>query len=284
MSTRIRNNVICIGTGPITLVFSHGFGCDQNVWRLLSPGFEERFKLVLFDLVGGGTSGASAYDRDKYSSLDGYADDLLEVVDEFGTGPVVFVGHSVSAMIGLIAHLKNPSRFAAHVMIAPSPCYIDDGDYVGGFTRADIGALLGALESNYLGWSSSMAPVIMGAPDRPELGVDLAQSFCRVNPDIAKHFARVTFLSDTRAELGKLTAPTLIIQSTHDVLAPVVVGEYLHQQIPNSSLQIIDNIGHCPHLSAPDACARAMNEFLATLNVIDAIDAVSRGGAGDGPA
>ena len=270
MDTRIRNSVTCVGAGPTTMVFSHGFGCDQNVWRLLSPGFDERYKVVLFDLVGGGRSDGAAYNCDKYSSLDGYADDLLEVIGEFGKGPVVFVGHSVSAMIGLIAHLKNPALFAAHVMIAPSPCYINDGDYVGGFTRADIGALLEALESNYLGWSSSMAPVIMGAPDRPELGIELAQSFSRVNPEIARHFARVTFLSDTRAELGKLTAPTLIIQSTEDVIAPVVVGEYLHRQIANSTLRIIDNVGHCPHLSAPGACARAMNEFLDKLIAIDA--------------
>lgn len=168
-------------------------------------------------------------------------------------------------MIGVLAHLKAPERFKAHVMIAPSPCYINDGDYVGGFTRQDIGALLDALEEDYLGWSSRMAPVIMGAPDRPELSASLTQSFCRTNPDVARHFARVTFLSDTRAEVAKLTAPTLIIHSSDDVIAPVAVGEYLHRQLPQSTLKVIRNVGHCPHLSAPGACAAAMNGFLETL-------------------
>ena len=265
VSIRQRNNVQCIGSGPTTMVFAHGFGCDRDVWRLLSPDFASRFKLVLFDLVGSGMSDLAAYDRGRYSSLDGYADDLLEIVDEFGDGPVIFVGHSVSAMIGVIAHVKAPDRFKAHVMIAPSPCYINDGEYVGGFSREDIGSLLDALEQNHLGWSSRMAPVIMGAPDRPELSVELTKSFCRTNPDVAKHFARVTFLSDTRADVAKLTAPTLIIQSSEDVIAPTAVGEYLHRQLPNSTLKVISNVGHCPHLSAPLACAEAMNEFLRAL-------------------
>jgi len=265
MNPRQRNNVQCIGSGPTTMVFAHGFGCDRDVWRLLSPDFASRFKLVLFDLVGSGMSDLTAYDPTRYESLDGYASDLLEIIDEFGDGPVVFVGHSVSAMIGLIAHVRSPEHFKAHVMIAPSPCYINDGEYVGGFSREDIGALLDALEENYLGWSSKMAPVIMGVPDRPELGVELTQSFCRANPEIAKHFARVTFLSDTRADLAKLTAPALIIQSTEDVIAPLAVGEYLRRQLPNSTLEVIQNVGHCPHLSAPAACTAAINRFLKAL-------------------
>lgn len=265
MSLRQRNNVQCIGSGQTTMVFAHGFGCDRDVWRLLSPGFASRFKLVLFDLVGSGMSDLTAYDPARYGSLDGYAADLLEIIDEFGDGPVIFVGHSVSAMIGLIAHIKSPQHFKAHVMIAPSPCYINDGEYVGGFSREDIGALLDALEENYLGWSSKMAPVIMGAPDRPELSADLSRSFCRANPEIAKHFARVTFLSDTRADVAKLTAPTLIIQSTKDVIAPLAVGDYLHRQLANSVLEVIDNVGHCPHLSAPATCAAAINRFLKAL-------------------
>jgi len=265
MNLTQRNNVSCIGSGQTTMVFAHGFGCDRDVWRLLSPDFAERYRLVLFDLVGSGMSDLTAYTRTRYESLDGYAADLLEIIDEFGNGPVIFVGHSVSAMIGLIAHVKSPGQFKAHVMIAPSPCYIDDGEYVGGFSRADVGALLDALAENYLGWSSRMAPVIMGAPDRPELGASLTQSFCRTNPEIAKHFARVTFLSDTRADVAKLTAPTLIIQSTEDVIAPPAVGEYLHRQLPNSVLEIVDNVGHCPHLSAPAACADAIIRFLKAL-------------------
>jgi sigma-B regulation protein RsbQ len=265
MTLQHRNNVQIIGDGPATMVFAHGFGCDREVWRLLSPEFAKRFRLVLFDLVGSGMSDLAAYDWTRYESLDGYATDLLEVIDEFADGPVVYVGHSVSAMIGLIAHVLSPGHFKAHVMIAPSPCYINDGEYVGGFSRKDIGALLDALKENYLGWSSKMAPVIMGAPDRPELGEALAQSFCRANPEIAEHFARVTFMSDTRADVAKLTAPTLIIQSTDDVIAPLAVGTYLHRQIPNSVLEVISNVGHCPHLSAPAACTDAINRFLKTL-------------------
>ena len=262
MSTRARNNVHVSGSGPATIFFAHGFGCDQNMWRLLAPTYAERYRTVLFDLVGSGGSDLDAYDPAKYGSLAGYADDVLEIVHELGEGPTIFVGHSVSAMIGMLANLKDPTSFVAQLMIAPSPCYIDDGDYVGGFSRADIDSLLGTLESNYLGWSSNMAPAIMGAPGQPELGVELTNSFCRTDPEIAKSFARVTFLTDVRAELPRLTTPTLIVQCNDDMIAPVKVGEYMHRQLPRSTLRLIDNVGHCPHLSAPDACAVAMDGFL----------------------
>ncbi|MDM0000589.1 alpha/beta hydrolase [Variovorax sp. J22P240] len=265
MSVEQRNNVKVLGSGPTTMVFSHGFGCDQNMWRFLAPQYAERFRTVTFDLVGAGLSDLGAYDPVKYNHLSGYADDLLEVIEEFAQGPVIFVGHSVSAMIGLLAGLRAPERFAGHVMVGPSPCYINDGDYVGGFTREDIDSLLDTLESNYLGWASSMAPAIMGAPEQPELGVELTQSFCRTDPDIAKQFARVTFLSDNRGDVPKLDAPTLVVQSSDDLIAPVVVGEYLQRTLPNCMLRVVENVGHCPHLSAPCASADAMDEFLATL-------------------
>jgi sigma-B regulation protein RsbQ len=267
MSIAQRNNVQVSGSGKATIVFAHGFGCDQNMWRLLAPQYAERFKVVTFDLVGSGRSDLAAYDREKYSSLDGYAEDLVQIIQEFGAGPVVLVGHSVSAMIGLLAALRAPGTIAAHVMVGPSPCYINDGDYVGGFSRADIDGLLDMLESNYLGWASSMAPAIMGAPERPELGAELAESFCRTDPDIAKQFARVTFLSDNRADLALLREPTLIIQSTEDIIAPVAVGEYMHRVLPRSTLEIVDNVGHCPHLSAPGASQAAMDRFLAALRL-----------------
>jgi sigma-B regulation protein RsbQ len=263
MSVEKRNNVTVLGSGPATMFFAHGFGCDQNMWRLLSPSYATRYRIVLFDLVGSGASDLSAYDPVKYASLDGYADDVLEIVREFGEGPALFVGHSVSAMIGLLANLREPSRFAAQLMIGPSPCYINDGDYVGGFTRADIESLLDTLESNYLGWSSNMAPAIMGAPDRPQLGVELTNSFCRTDPAIAKQFARVTFLSDVRKEVPKLMAPALILQCNDDMIAPVAVGEYLSRAMPRSTQSVIDNVGHCPHLSAPSASALAIDAFLA---------------------
>jgi sigma-B regulation protein RsbQ len=248
------------------MVFAHGFGCDQNMWRLLAPRFAARYGTVTFDHVGAGLSSVAAYDKVKYNALSGYADDLLQVVEEFGNGPIIFVGHSVSAMIGMLADLHAPGRFAAHIMIGPSPCYINDVDYEGGFTREDVDSLLEMLESNYLGWSSSMAPAIMGAPSQPELGVELTNSFCRTDPDIAAQFARVTFLSDNRKDVRRLTTPTLVIQSTQDIIAPLAVGEYLQRTLPNCMLRVVDNIGHCPHLSEPGQSAEAMDVFLATLS------------------
>jgi sigma-B regulation protein RsbQ len=265
MSVKTRNNVRIAGEGEgaATMVFAHGFGCDQTMWRFLAPAFEERFRTITFDLVGSGGSDLSAYDRAKYGSLHGYADDLLEILDEFASGPVVFVGHSVSTMIGLLATIKAPERFVAQVMVGPSPCYVNDGDYVGGFSREDIDELLETMDANYLGWSSSMAPAIMGAPNRPELRQELTDSFCRNDPEIAKHFARVTFLSDHRADLAHSTTPALILQCSEDLIAPRAVGDYLRQNLPNSTLHVIDNVGHCPHLSAPTASSEAIEVFLA---------------------
>lgn len=262
MTVERRHHVQVAGNGPATLFLAHGFGCDQTMWRLVQPVCAGRFRTVTFDLVGAGHSDLSAYDPEKYSSLQGYADDVLELVKEFGQGPVVFVGHSVSAMIGLLADLKAPGRIAAHIMVAPSPCYVNDGAYVGGFERHDIDALLSTMDNNYLAWSGTMAPVIMGAPDRPELGAELASSFCRTDPDIARQFARVTFLSDHRAQLPRLKTPTLILQCSDDLMAPVSVGHYMRQALPNGTLKIIQNIGHCPHLSAPDAISDAIIAFL----------------------
>jgi sigma-B regulation protein RsbQ len=250
------------GNGPATMFFAHGFGCDQNMWRLLAPVYASRYRTVLFDLVGSGGSDLSAYDEVKYRSLQGYADDVLEIVQEFTVGSAIFVGHSVSSMIGMLANLKAPELFAAQIMVGPSPCYINDGDYVGGFTRQDIESLLETLESNYLGWSSNMAPVIMGAPEQPQLSVELTNSFCRTDPQIAKQFARVTFLSDVRAQLPQLKAPTLILQCDDDMIAPMAVGEYMQRTLTRGTLAVIDNVGHCPHLSAPSASVQAIDAFL----------------------
>jgi sigma-B regulation protein RsbQ len=266
MSISKRNNVKISGSGERTMVLAHGFGCDQTMWRYLVPAFHDEYRTVLFDLVGSGASDLSAYDIGKYDSLQGYADDLIEIVEEVADAPVVFVGHSVSAMIGLLASLKAPELFAAQIMVGPSPCYVNDGDYIGGFTREDIEDLLRTLESNYLGWSSTMAPAIMGAPAQPELGVELTNSFCRTDPEIARHFARVTFLSDHRAILPRATTPTLILQCSDDIIAPRAVGEYMQRMMPASTLHIIENVGHCPHLSSPGASAAAMRAFLEPLS------------------
>jgi sigma-B regulation protein RsbQ len=265
MPTALQRNNVHVHGGGQPMLFVHGFGCDQNMWRLLAPHFAERYKVILMDLVGNGGSDLSAYDREKYGTLHGHAGDVCEVLRETDSTNAVLVGHSVSAMIGLLANLQCPVLFGAQVMVGPSPCYINDGDYVGGFERADIEGLLETLESNYLGWSSNMAPVIMGAPDQPALASELTNSFCRTDPEIAKHFARVTFLSDHRADLPRLQSPTLILQCSDDVIAPRSVGEYMHRAIPRSTLRVIENVGHCPHLSAPGASVSAMEEFLATL-------------------
>lgn len=247
------------------MVFAHGFGCDQTMWRFLIPAFDKRFRTISFDLVGSGGSDLSAYDRTKYDSLQGYADDLLDMLDECASGPVVFVGHSVSTMIGLLATVAAPERFAAQVMIGPSPCYLNDGDYTGGFGREDIDELLDTLESNYLGWSSSMAPVIMGVPEQPALRQELTDRFCRNDPEIAKHFARVTFLSDHRPDVPKSTVPALILQCSDDLIAPRAVGEYLHRHLPRSVLHVIENVGHCPHMSAPTESSQVIERFVANI-------------------
>lgn len=266
MNARLRNNVTITGTGPITLVFAHGFGCDQTVWRFMAPAFVDRYRVVAFDLTGSGHSDLSAYDRERHATLHGYADDLLEIIDDL-KAPVVYVGHSVSAMIGMLAGIEAPERFLAQVMIAPSPCYIDDGDYRGGFSRGDIDELLETMEANYLGWSSAMAPVIMGAPNLPHLGIELTNSFCRNDPDIARHFGRVTFLSDHRADLPQATLPTLILQCSDDLIAPIEVGTWLHKQLAASRLEQVQNVGHCPHMSAPQECVRLTQAFLDELGL-----------------
>jgi sigma-B regulation protein RsbQ len=244
------------------IVFAHGFGCDQGMWRFVAPDFEVDHRVVLFDQVGSGNSDLSAYDPDKYGSLRGYAADLVEICRELELTDVVFVGHSVSAMIGVLAHQQAPELFGALVMVGPSPRYVDDGDYVGGFTRTDIAGMLDSLESNHLGWSAQMAPVIMGNPERPELGEELTNSFCRTDPGIASRFARVTFLSDNRADLAGVTVPTLVLQCTDDVIAPEVVGRYVHEAIPGSVFTQLAATGHCPNLSAPEETTAAIRAFL----------------------
>lgn len=257
-----RNNVTVLGAGTRAMVFAHGYGCDQAMWRLVAPAFADDYRLILFDHVGAGNSDLAAYDRRKYSTLQGYADDLLELCAEFGVEGGIFVGHSVSAMIGVLAAIKEPARFDRLVLIGPSPRYIDDGGYVGGFSEADIRGLLEFQETNYLGWASSLAPAIMGNQDRPELGTELTNSFCRTDPAIARQFAAVTFLSDNRADLPKLTVPALILQCREDVIAPLAVGEYVQQHLRGSQLVVLDATGHCPHLSAPEETLDAIKEFL----------------------
>jgi sigma-B regulation protein RsbQ len=245
------------------MVFIHGFGCDQSMWRFLAPAYRDRFRIVTYDLTGCGQSELAAYDRDRHSSLHGHAADLLEILDACATGPVVTVGHSVGATIAMLATIEAPRRFAAQVMVGPSPCYINDGEYVGGFTRADIDELLETMDANYLGWSRSVAPMIMGAPNQPLLRDELSERFCRNDPVIARHFARVTFLSDHRADVPRSTVPVLILQSSDDLLAPREVGDWLQRRLPASMLRVVHNVGHCLHMSAPTESSRAIDDFLA---------------------
>src|SRR3981081_497546 len=257
-----RNNVHVSGHGDRAMVVAPGFVCDQNMWRFVAPEFENDFKVVLFDHIGAGGSDLSAYDYRKYSALSGYAEDIFEIGRELSLKDAVFVGHSVSAMIGVLASLKAPGMFGQLVLVGPSPRYVDDGDYVGGFSEKQIEELLEFLEDNHMGWSAAMAPSIMGNPDRPELGEELTNSFCRTDPDIAKAFARVTFSSDTRSDLSEVSVPTLILQCKEDIIASTVVGEFVHRQIPASKMVVLDATGHCPNLSAPREVVSAIQAFV----------------------
>ncbi|MFF4498611.1 alpha/beta fold hydrolase [Streptomyces sp. NPDC001546] len=261
-----RNNVSVVGNpeGP-TVVLAHGFGCDQNMWRLTVPALVRDYRVVLFDYVGSGHSDPAAFTEDRYASLSGYATDVVEVCAALDLRDAVFVGHSVSAMVGVLAAGLAPERIGALVMVAPSPRYIDDEGYRGGFSAEDIDELLASLELNYLGWSAAMAPVIMGNADRPELGEELTNSFCATDPDMARVFARTTFLSDSRDDLKGVRVPTLVLECTDDVIAPREVGAFVHRTVPGSTLVTLEATGHCPQLSAPEATNAAITVFLAGL-------------------
>lgn len=266
MSIATRHNIKVSGRPDgQPMLFAHGFGCDQNMWRYVAPRFEDEFRVVLFDHVGAGNSDPSAYEPQRYSSLSGYAGDVVAICTELELRDVVFVGHSVSAMIGVLAAAAAPELFAKLVLVGPSPRYINDADYVGGFSADDINDLLESLESNYLGWSSAMAPVIMGRADRPELGEELTESFCRTDPSIARQFAQVTFLSDNREDLTAVATPTLILQCANDAIAPVSVGEFVRDRMPNASMVLLNATGHCPNLSAPEETAAAIEQFVRKL-------------------
>jgi sigma-B regulation protein RsbQ len=259
-----RHNVKISGAGSRPMMFAHGFGCDQNMWRFVAPAFEDGFKVILFDHIGAGGSDHSAYDPAKYATLEGYADDVVVIAEALGVRDGVFVGHSVSAMIGLLAIKKAPHLFSDLVMVGPSPRYINDAaaDYVGGFEEAQIHELLEFLDSNHMGWSQAMAPAIIGNADRPELGEELTNSFCRTDPEIARRFARATFLSDNRADLADFPGRALILQCAEDVIAPACVGDYVHEALPGSELVLMQATGHCPNLSAPEETIAAIKAFV----------------------
>ena len=260
-----RNAVTVTGPpGATPMVFAHGFGCDASMWRHVVPAFEDRAHVVLFDQVGAGRSDLSAFDPVRHGRLEGYAEDLVEVLDALALPPAVLVGHSVAAMIGVLAAADRPDLFSRLVLVAPSPRYVDDEGYRGGFARQEVEELLDTMDENYLGWAQYIAPVIMGVPERPALGEELASSFCRADPTIARHFARTTFLSDNRADLARVRTPALVVQCREDALAPPEVGAYVAEHLPLSTLVVLDTTGHCPNLSAPDLLVEAMSSYLAT--------------------
>jgi sigma-B regulation protein RsbQ len=258
-----RNNVKVSGRGTQPILFAHGFGCDQTMWRFITPAFEEQYRIVLFDYVGSGKSDLSAYDPERYSSLDGYAQDVLDVCEALDLRDVIFVGHSVSSMVGVLAANRAPERFRHLIMVGPSPRYINDEGYVGGFERADIEGLLDLMDKNYLGWANFLAPVIMKNEDRPELASELNASFCSTDPKIARRFAEATFFSDNRADLSKVRVPALIMQCSEDAIAPIEVGNFLHRTLPHSILRVLRATGHCPHVSHPEETIQAMRDYLA---------------------
>jgi sigma-B regulation protein RsbQ len=260
-----RNNVKVFGRGAQPMVFAHGFGCDQNMWRFITPAFEDDYRIVLFDYVGSGRSDLTAYDPERYATLDGYARDLLEVCEALDLHDVVLVAHSVSAMVGVLAANAAPERFARLVLVGPSPRYVNDPPgYVGGFERADIEGLLETMDKNYIGWANHLAPAIMQNGDRPELGDELTASFCSTDPVIARRFAEATFYADNRADLAAVRVPSLVLQCADDIIAPREVGEYVHRALPDSTLRFIRATGHCPHMSAPEETVQLIREYLAS--------------------
>lgn len=258
-----RNNVKVFGEGERTLLFAHGFGCDQSMWRFIVPAFEGRYKIVLFDYVGSGRSDLGAYRGDKYRTLRGYVQDVLDIIDSCNLGKIVFVGHSVSSMIGMLASIERPECFERLVMIGPSPCYLNEpGRYNGGFDKSDIAELLRMMEMNFAGWASYMAPIAMNNPERPALSQELERSFAATDPAIARAFAEATFYSDHREDLAKATVPALILQCSDDSIVPVEVGEYLHRHLRRSTLRFMAAKGHYPHISHPEETISLIQEYL----------------------
>lgn len=257
-----RNNVKICGAGSQKMLFAHGFGCDQNMWRFITPAFENDYKIVVFDYVGAGKSDVHSYNKERYANLNGYAQDILDICEALQLTETIFVGHSVSSMIGILAALKRPRLFSNLILIGPSPCYLNDDGYVGGFNRKDIEELLDTMDKNYIGWANFLAPAIMKNPERPELSQELNESFCSTDPQITRQFAAATFFSDNRKDLVKVKTPALIMQCSDDLIAPVEVGDYLHANLTGSTLKVLKATGHCPHMSHPEETIAVMKNYL----------------------
>ncbi len=257
-----RNNVTVFGSGAQVMLLAHGFGCDQNMWRFVTPAFQDKYKIVLFDYVGSGKSDITAYNSQRYSELHGYAQDIIEICDALQLEDIIFVGHSVSSMIGLLAAIDRPELFSKMIFVSPSPRYLNDTNYNGGFSKEDLDGLLDVMDNNYVGWANFLAPVVMKNEDRPELTKELEESFCATDPLIARNFAEVTFFSDNRTDLAKLAVPCLILQCADDALAPDEVGSFVHKMMKESTLKRMKATGHCPHMSHPEETIAVIQEFL----------------------
>lgn len=262
MSIERKLNARVKGDGSPTLVFIHGYGCDQNMWRFVAPAFADRHRCLLYDLMGMGGSDYSSYDLSNYASLEAHAGDLEALLDAMDIKDAVLVGHSVGATIACLTALRGSERIRALALVAPSPSFINDGDYVGGFDRESIEGLIGLMEQNFLGWTEQVAPVISGQEADGATTEELSESFCRTDPKIAKHFGRVTFLADHRKEMSQVALPTLILQCRADALAPVEVGQWLEARMAQGRMEIIEATGHCPHMTDPEKTIGALRGFL----------------------
>lgn len=263
MSVLQRHNVNRSGAGGgRPLIFAHGYGCDQNVWQPVASALAADHEVVLYDCAGCGMADPTVYDPVRHATLEGHADDLIAICEAAELDRPVLMAHSVGTMIGVLAAQRRPHLFDSLVLLAPSPSYLNDGDYVGGFERDDIDRLLDTLDSNHFGWARMMAPVIMGNLDRPELAGALGDSFCRMDPAVARHFARVTFLADHRNALAEVPVPSLLLQCSDDDLAAPSIGEYLARRMPDSELVHLAATGHCPHMSAPAEVVQTVAGFL----------------------
>jgi sigma-B regulation protein RsbQ len=259
-----RNNVKVFGKGTQPMLFAHGFGCDQNMWRFVTPAFEDDYRIILFDYVGSGRSDLQAYSPERYGNLEGYTDDVLDICAELDLMNIIYVGHSVSGVVGMLSSIREPRRFERLILVGPSPRYINDPPgYFGGFDKADIVGLLDVMEKNYIGWANYLAPVVMKNQERPELTREIEESFCSTDPKIARRFAEATFFSDNRDDLPKVSIPSLIMQCSEDAIAPIEVGEYLHLNLPHSTLRVMRATGHCPHMSHPEETIQIIKEYLA---------------------
>jgi sigma-B regulation protein RsbQ len=271
-----RNNVKVLGHGTQPMLFAHGFGCDQNMWRFVVPAFDNDYRIILFDYVGSGRSDLESYDQTRYSTLEGYASDVLDICHALDLEDVVYVGHSVSSMVGILAAIREPDRFSHLILVGPSPRYINEPPYVGGFERHDIEELLDTMDKNYIGWANFLAPAIMKNPERPELAAELTESFCSTDPTIARRFAEATFYADNRADLAKVRVPSLILQCADDIIAPTAVGQYVHNHLVDSTLHLMQATGHCPHMSHPEETIEAIKTYLAGVTAHEPVEVANQ--------